>query len=201
MQLVDATQEESLAASHGQWPGGWGARALQCAEIGVVSAGCWVFDRAVHNPYCALLFRCGCTFEWAGGWLACNVHQPAVDQDGQRNPARCPWCAVMEGDLKPLAVLITHSATVLVMISAYIAVWSGRMRLCRVTHSLFLLWLSLRFHRFGLFSPPLAADKRPLVIAIRSGCWRKKQPGRNPAGRNGRRERSPASTSGALCGV
>jgi hypothetical protein len=103
-------------------------RLQAAAEFGLAAVGCYAFDYALHNPYCALLFRCGCTYEWAGGWTACNVHHPAVTELGE-NPARCPWCAVMEGDLRPLALLISQQATVLVMLAAYTASWTGHLRL------------------------------------------------------------------------
>lgn len=45
----------------------------------------WVIDLArgsdflstglvFHNPYCNFLFRCGCTWNWSGGWEKCNFH-------------------------------------------------------------------------------------------------------------------------------
>merc|ERR1712146_167244 len=35
---------------------------------------------------CGVVFRCGCTWPWAGGWKYCNVHNP------DPNSPRCPWC-------------------------------------------------------------------------------------------------------------
>jgi hypothetical protein len=38
-----------------------------------------------HNPYCNLLFRCGCTWNWSGGWEKCNFHN--------LTGPKCPWCS------------------------------------------------------------------------------------------------------------
>ena len=105
-----------------------------CSELGVAAAICFAFDRALHNPYCALLFRCGCSWEWSGGWSNCNVHNPAqpLGATERGGKARCPWCAVMDGDLSGLAPFITHEATVMVMVAAYAAVWSGHLRVFSV---------------------------------------------------------------------
>ncbi len=39
----------------------------------------------VVTPLCGALFRCGCTWPWAGLDRHCNVHDPD-------DPAHCPWC-------------------------------------------------------------------------------------------------------------
>lgn len=41
------------------------------------------FQYIIHNPTCNFLFKCGCTWEWAGGWKNCNIWS-----DGPK----CPWC-------------------------------------------------------------------------------------------------------------
>lgn len=41
------------------------------------------FQYVIHNPTCNFLFRCGCTWEWNGGWKNCNIWD-----DGPK----CPWC-------------------------------------------------------------------------------------------------------------
>ena len=41
----------------------------------------WIF----HNPTCNLLFSCGCTWNWAGGWDNCNIHSTEPIP-------KCPWC-------------------------------------------------------------------------------------------------------------
>lgn len=43
------------------------------------------FALVVVTPLCGALFRCGCTWPWAGLDRHCNVHDPA-------DPAHCPWC-------------------------------------------------------------------------------------------------------------
>jgi len=43
------------------------------AVVGLCSKA---FDHVLHNKYCGILFQCGCTWNWAGGWAKCNVHNP-----------------------------------------------------------------------------------------------------------------------------
>eukprot|EP01102_Stenamoeba_stenopodia_P004219 TRINITY_DN1447_c0_g1_i1.p1 TRINITY_DN1447_c0_g1~~TRINITY_DN1447_c0_g1_i1.p1 ORF type:complete len:212 (-),score=12.46 TRINITY_DN1447_c0_g1_i1:160-741(-) len=38
----------------------------------------------LHNSTCDFIFRCGCTWNWAGGWDKCNVHNASGP--------KCPWC-------------------------------------------------------------------------------------------------------------
>ncbi|CAL1172065.1 unnamed protein product [Cladocopium goreaui] len=45
---------------------------------------CEGFQQVVHNKFCNWLFRCGCTWEWAGGWNKCNVRNAFGP--------KCPWC-------------------------------------------------------------------------------------------------------------
>jgi len=42
-------------------------------ELFFISFASYAFDWVFHNPYCGLLFRCGCTWNWAGGYGPCNV--------------------------------------------------------------------------------------------------------------------------------
>eukprot|EP00965_Chrysotila_dentata_P152831 5051528-Pleurochrysis_carterae.AAC.1 len=84
--------------------------AILCEVVTIVS-GCTVFDYAFHNVYCAALFRCGCTFPWAGGASGCNIHNV--------HGPRCPWCNVLNSNLFLLAPLITDHFTVLLMCCAY----------------------------------------------------------------------------------
>ncbi|KNC49947.1 uncharacterized protein AMSG_06255 [Thecamonas trahens ATCC 50062] len=55
------------------------------AVVGAVYAFDWIF----HNPSCGVMFQCGCTFNWAGGWAKCNVHDPSTPS--------CPWCIAPPG--------------------------------------------------------------------------------------------------------
>ena len=79
------------------------------AEAALVTLGSWKFDRLFHNKYCGVLFQCGCTWDWDGGWKNCehdrvsrlpvcaahfthwtgNVHNPTGPH--------CPWCATVAG--------------------------------------------------------------------------------------------------------
>lgn len=45
---------------------------------------CYWFQVIIHNKFCNFLFKCGCTWNWDGGWTNCNVH----NTEGPR----CPWC-------------------------------------------------------------------------------------------------------------
>jgi hypothetical protein len=65
----------------------------QLGVLELVLAACFlrVYDWLFHNPFCGLMFRCGCTWNWAGpwgagGWSNCNVHH--------RHGPQCPWCSV-----------------------------------------------------------------------------------------------------------
>ena len=51
---------------------------------GAVLSGAWGLTLAFIDNLCHLLFRCGCTFAWAGAAIRCNVHHP--------EPPHCPWC-------------------------------------------------------------------------------------------------------------
>lgn len=86
--------------------------AAEASELGLLApAACWAFNWVFHNPFCAALFRCGCTWNWAGGWADCNVHNPSGP--------RCPWCNVMNTSMRGAATLITDWWTVLVMVCCY----------------------------------------------------------------------------------
>lgn len=54
-------------------------------SVEVFTACCfqYSFQYIIHNPTCNVLFRCGCTWEWNGGWKNCNIWD-----DGPK----CPWC-------------------------------------------------------------------------------------------------------------
>lgn len=43
------------------------------------------FTSVFFIKWCDLIYRCGCTFDWAGAAAHCNIHQPG--------PPDCPWCA------------------------------------------------------------------------------------------------------------
>jgi hypothetical protein len=91
-------------------------RCSACTELALAGTAAWAFDWALHNPYCGLLFRCRCTFPWAGGAAACNIHHA--------EGPRCPWCNVLHTQLWWLAFAITDRFTVLCMLLAYVAVWA-----------------------------------------------------------------------------
>lgn len=53
-------------------------------EFILASGICYGFERVIHNKYCDFLFKCGCTWSWAGGWSDCNFLKEGVP--------KCPWC-------------------------------------------------------------------------------------------------------------
>ena len=54
-------------------------------ESAVMGAYCYWFQFIIHNKFCNTIFRCGCTWNWDGGWVDCNYH----NTDGS---PKCPWC-------------------------------------------------------------------------------------------------------------
>lgn len=95
--------------------GGWLPGAAQFA---LALCGCYALDCTLHNRYCGFLFRCGCTFPWAGGASACNIHNPVGP--------KCPWCNVHNGSLSWLAPAITGNFNVALMVLSYCAVWGAQ---------------------------------------------------------------------------
>lgn len=41
---------------------------LGVLECGVVTSGVYLLNYTLHNNFCNFVFRCGCTFPWAGSW-------------------------------------------------------------------------------------------------------------------------------------
>jgi len=58
---------------------------LTATEASVAVTFCFWFERIIHNKFCDFLFKCNCTWTWAGGWDDCNVWN-------QVGAPRCPWC-------------------------------------------------------------------------------------------------------------
>jgi len=58
------------------------------AETGICLLLLHCIDYTFENVYCDLIFKCGCTWNWAGGWDQCNVH----DEDLPWS-LRCPFCS------------------------------------------------------------------------------------------------------------
>ena len=53
----------------------------------MVAGASWATYTLFHNPMCGLIFACGCTWSFRGGWKQCNVHYL-----GFGSSPRCPWC-------------------------------------------------------------------------------------------------------------
>ena len=100
-------------------PSGGGRWLPGAAQFALALCGCYALDWAMHNRYCGFLFRCGCTFPWAGGVSACNIHNPAGP--------KCPWCNVHNASLSWLAPAITGNFNVALMVLSYCAVWGAQL--------------------------------------------------------------------------
>ncbi|HUG54861.1 MAG TPA: hypothetical protein VMR21_14725 [Vicinamibacteria bacterium] len=63
------------------------------------------------HPVCDLLFRCGCTWVWAGAAAHCNIHNP--------HPPYCPVCTdTRAGALFAAGLFATWCALVAVAMRA-----------------------------------------------------------------------------------
>lgn len=74
-----------------------------------LSAGVGLLDWAFYINLCQLVFRCGCTYLWAGAAAHCNVHH---------GPKRCPVCQLPSGEYQ---LLLGSIVVVQVLL-----VWRGR---------------------------------------------------------------------------
>lgn len=59
---------------------------LDTVECTSVLCGLAVLDAFFRPMACNAIFRCGCSWGWAGGGSTCNVH------DSIPPAQRCPWC-------------------------------------------------------------------------------------------------------------
>jgi hypothetical protein len=78
--------------------------AFTALETGLAVPYCYFFERVVHNKYCDFLFKCGCTWNWDGGWTDCNFHN-------EEGLPKCPWCIAREEfvwttDLLPFLLML-----------------------------------------------------------------------------------------------
>mmetsp|Transcript_21063 Transcript_21063/g.53325 ORF Transcript_21063/g.53325 Transcript_21063/m.53325 type:complete len:199 (+) Transcript_21063:56-652(+) len=55
-------------------------------DLVLVSAWAFALGALFTLPYCGLLFRCGCTWVWAGGIERCNIFDPEAPS--------CPFCTL-----------------------------------------------------------------------------------------------------------
>jgi hypothetical protein len=99
-----------------------GALVWLLAELVVV----FVFVNAVnwtfHNKYCNFLLVCGCTWNWAGSWDQCNIHDP--------DPAvpKCPWCAASGWSIYLTEYAVMLSMAITYYLIAYWRVWLSLFR-------------------------------------------------------------------------
>jgi hypothetical protein len=85
-------------------------------EVAIASNFCFFFNNVIHNKFCDFLFKCGCTWNWDGGWDDCNYHKQGVP--------RCPWC------LARATAWTTTLLPCLLMFAAYIYMLYNRRRRC-----------------------------------------------------------------------
>lgn len=60
--------------------------ALTAVEVALAMPFHWYFQYFIHDPFCNMLFKCGCVWVFAGGWKNCNY----FNLEGM---PKCPWCA------------------------------------------------------------------------------------------------------------
>lgn len=99
------------------------------------------FTAAFIINWCDLIYRCGCTFQWAGGADHCNIHNPS--------PPHCPWCS--EGGWGAMAYGF------ILFVQGVVAFAPGRAGWKRIV-GVFV-------------ASPLAAALAGLVIGLWTGYW------------------------------
>lgn len=87
---------------------------------------CYWFQVIIHNKFCDFLFKCGCTWNWDGGWTDCNVHN-------KTGGPKCPWCMARANVSWTTDYLLTT-----LMIITYLYLLSKRKSL--IGHPLFRLF-------------------------------------------------------------
>jgi hypothetical protein len=121
----------------------------RCIELALVVALSMAIYAIFHNPTCDWMFKCGCTWDWDGGWDRCNIHNP--------EPPHCPFCS---GD--PIATWTTSYLVVAMMIvgfyPAQLAVWAVWRRLSR----------SDQEHVLPLPAGDIEAKPLPMSLALRT---------------------------------
>jgi hypothetical protein len=60
--------------------------ALTAVEVALAIPFNFYFQYFIHDPFCNMLFKCGCVWVFAGGWKNCNY----FNSEGL---PKCPWCA------------------------------------------------------------------------------------------------------------
>lgn len=100
-------------------------------EVVVASNFCFFFNNVIHNPYCNFLFRCGCTWNWEGGWDDCNYHKHGVP--------KCPWC------LAKATAWTTTLLPCLFMFAAYVYMLYNRRKRCDYIGVRYMVAISMYF--------------------------------------------------------
>ena len=88
-------------------------------EIALTLLCSWAWVRVFVLPLCGLLFRCGCTWLWAGGMDHCNIYEAM--------PPHCPWCSAPAwAAWIPFRGLIVFMAVAAVVAGRHGAAWWRR---------------------------------------------------------------------------
>jgi hypothetical protein len=89
-------------------------------EAGAYLAFTMAFDWLLHNPFCNVMFRCGCQMPppFGASWIPCNVHDPEAPH--------CPWCSVTAklGNTLVTLMIVTMYATYLLLATRGAPAWS-----------------------------------------------------------------------------
>ena len=59
---------------------------LTAVEVAFAIPFNWYFQYFIHDPFCNIMFKCGCVWVFSGGWKNCNF----FNLEGL---PKCPWCA------------------------------------------------------------------------------------------------------------
>jgi hypothetical protein len=85
-------------------------------DLVVVSAWAFALGALFTLPYCGLLFRCGCTWVWAGGFNQCNIF------DTSSGSPSCPFCSLAA----PLAWIPQWGTAMLSVLTTLLVCWIPR---------------------------------------------------------------------------
>ena len=85
-------------------------------EAAAATTFCYWFERIIHNPFCNFIFKCGCTWNWDGGWDRCNVFNTV-------GAPKCPWCTAAQN-----VSWTTDSLLFALMVLTYFSLLANRKR-------------------------------------------------------------------------
>jgi len=101
-------------------------------EVAFAFNYCYWFQVIIHNKFCNFLFKCGCTWDFDGGWKDCNVHN-------KTGGPKCPWCMA-----RATVSWTTDYLLTILMIITYLYLLSNRKKL--IGHPLFRLFAPIMIY-------------------------------------------------------